>query len=934
MKKVDAKYRPIPFWSWNSELTEEGLTKQIEWMHSKGFGGFFMHARGGLTTPYLGEQWFKCVDASAKKAKELGMEPYAYDENGWPSGFVGGKLLEDIENHDRYLTYKIGEYDPESTVSYDISTPKLIKTNKGSNVLNVYMHYSFSTADVLNGEVVDKFIKLTHEEYKARDKYGIKGFFTDEPQFFRWATPYTKAIGELFKERYKEDIFEKIGLLFIEKEGYREFRYRYWKGMNELLCTNFGKKIYEWCEKNNYKFTGHYIEETTLAFQMSCCAGIMPLYEYQHIPGIDWLGRNIGNEISPKQLGSVASQLGKKQTLAEEFACAGWDVTPRELKHIAEYLSVNGVNLMCQHLLPFKENGQRKRDYPSHFSSVNPWVEDSMEEFNGYFSVLGEILSKSEDKCNVAIFHPIRSAYFNYKRELFDEGGAINEIESNFASICEWLASKGVHHHFIDETILAKHGKVEGNKLIVGNCAYDYIVFPLIYTMDKTSEAFLKEFINNGGKVLLSSNKPQYLEAEEYDYSYLKTNTTIEEIIASQDFKKEGGNDLRLTYRIDESGNPFIFIVNLGKEAQDTVISVKGYSSFKAYDILKDEYKIISNQLHFEQYESKILYFSNEKPNDEIHYPYIHIEGPYSIVEPVDNYLTIDELKYSFDGNRYSEKLPHMGILDLLIKQKYEGLLYLKYEFNIQEIPEECKMVIENHKRVKGVSINGIILNDYELIDDNEHRAYDIAKMIKEGNNEFIIFYDYWQSEKVYYALSDEATENLKNCLAFDSDIEPIYLKGKFGVSAAFKPGNNPNVYLGKNFIVVKQPKTIENLITDGFPFFAGNIHLRCNIEVDDPNKYIEFINRFHVLKVSINNKPYKHLMFDNKADVSEDLQKGINQVDIIFTASNHNLYGPFHTVEELDLAIGPYSFEKPGTWTNGKSSIYREEYAFIKTLF
>ena len=91
----DNKLRPVPFWSWNGELEPEKLVDQINWMHDNGIGGFFMHARGGLTTPYLGEKWFKCVEACLKRAKELNMEAYAYDENGWPSGFAGGKLLDD-----------------------------------------------------------------------------------------------------------------------------------------------------------------------------------------------------------------------------------------------------------------------------------------------------------------------------------------------------------------------------------------------------------------------------------------------------------------------------------------------------------------------------------------------------------------------------------------------------------------------------------------------------------------------------------------------------------------------------------------------------------------------------------------------------------------------------------------------------------------------
>ena len=102
-KNIPNKYKPFPFWSWNDELEEEELIKQIDWMHENGIGGFFMHARGGLTTPYLGEKWFKCVEACLKRAKELDMEAYAYDENGWPSGFAGGELLKDYEDKEVYL---------------------------------------------------------------------------------------------------------------------------------------------------------------------------------------------------------------------------------------------------------------------------------------------------------------------------------------------------------------------------------------------------------------------------------------------------------------------------------------------------------------------------------------------------------------------------------------------------------------------------------------------------------------------------------------------------------------------------------------------------------------------------------------------------------------------------------------------------------------
>ena len=51
------KYQSLPFWSWNAELEIDELKKQIRWMKDNGIGGFFMHARSGLITEYLSEDW-------------------------------------------------------------------------------------------------------------------------------------------------------------------------------------------------------------------------------------------------------------------------------------------------------------------------------------------------------------------------------------------------------------------------------------------------------------------------------------------------------------------------------------------------------------------------------------------------------------------------------------------------------------------------------------------------------------------------------------------------------------------------------------------------------------------------------------------------------------------------------------------------------------
>lgn len=54
IKETPINSRPIPFWSWNEKLDVAETAEQVRTMYKAGIGGFFMHARGGLQTEYMG----------------------------------------------------------------------------------------------------------------------------------------------------------------------------------------------------------------------------------------------------------------------------------------------------------------------------------------------------------------------------------------------------------------------------------------------------------------------------------------------------------------------------------------------------------------------------------------------------------------------------------------------------------------------------------------------------------------------------------------------------------------------------------------------------------------------------------------------------------------------------------------------------------------
>jgi hypothetical protein len=81
-----AAFRGVPFWSWNDDLDEARLMRQIGWLAEMGFGGFHIHVRTGLRLEYLGAAFLARVRACVEEAADRDLLAWLYDEDRWPSG--------------------------------------------------------------------------------------------------------------------------------------------------------------------------------------------------------------------------------------------------------------------------------------------------------------------------------------------------------------------------------------------------------------------------------------------------------------------------------------------------------------------------------------------------------------------------------------------------------------------------------------------------------------------------------------------------------------------------------------------------------------------------------------------------------------------------------------------------------------------------------
>ena len=99
------EYRAAPFWAWNCELDEDQLLREIEQLKRMGMGGFHMHVRTGMATPYLSDEFMQLIRACTDKAKKEKMLAYLYDEDRYASGPAGGFVTRDKQYRERYLLF-------------------------------------------------------------------------------------------------------------------------------------------------------------------------------------------------------------------------------------------------------------------------------------------------------------------------------------------------------------------------------------------------------------------------------------------------------------------------------------------------------------------------------------------------------------------------------------------------------------------------------------------------------------------------------------------------------------------------------------------------------------------------------------------------------------------------------------------------------------
>ncbi|MDG0792647.1 hypothetical protein OMP38_18500 [Cohnella ginsengisoli] len=315
------------------------------------------------------------------------------------------------------------------------------------------------------------------------------------------ALPWTTSIPERFIARYGYDLLDCLPQLYFPLEGCERVRIHFHDLVNDLFVESYTKILHEWCEQNGLKSTGHLMGGDPIL-------SYMRHFEYMQVPGIDHLALGSDQLLGLRQLDSAVCQFRKEGGLCETFGAAGQNLTMEDQKWVCNWLFLNSVTVLTPHLSSYSLRGSRKRDHPPNLFYQQPWWGDN-RLMADYQARVSYALSQGVRVKDVLVLHVQDSAFAAHTPLRPEAGGlAAKKLEK----VLRRLLEARYDFDLGDESILARHGSVEGAELAVGHGRYRCVVIPPVLTIRASTLTLLDAFMKGGGVVIYLGEPPAMVD--------------------------------------------------------------------------------------------------------------------------------------------------------------------------------------------------------------------------------------------------------------------------------------------------------------------------------------------------------------------------------------------------------------------------------------
>jgi len=972
-KNPPREYSTGPLWVWNDLLTDEQIRSTLRDLAKQKVKQVWVHPRPGLMTPYLSEAWFHLWKVALDEAKRLDMNVWIYDENSYPSGFAGGwvpELMPESRGRGLKLSEKTSppQWDTNLLGVYRLADDKFenvtAKVKAGETLPeatyllasevragNSPWHGDRCYVNLLSPGVTEKFLEVTMEPYRRNigDQFGkrVPGVFTDEPNIHSAGDlPWSEILVQEFQKRWGYNLLDHLPSLKREVGDWRKVRHNYFQVLNEQFIEHWSKPYHDYCETNHLEWTGHYWDH-----DWPHCVGVpdnMAMYAWHQRPAIDCLMNQFredthaqfGNLRMPRELASVANQLGLKRTLCEIYGAGGWDLRFEDMKRIGDWLSVLGVNTLNQHLDYVTIRGARKRDHPQSFSYHEPWW-DAYHVSAEYFARLSAALSQGEQINRILVLEPTTTAWMYQGKE-----SKLKELGDSFFKLLQALDAAQIEYDLGCEDVIVRHGSVADRQFRVGKRDYDVVVLPPhTENLDSRVADLGEQFLGAGGKVVCFGDAPSRLNGSPSSRVEKGVNepgwvtAKVEEAVSvlgqwnrNAEFQIQRAADDRgilFHMRRQVAGGQILFLVNTSIESPSSggiASTLKGIEKWDTYTGKAQPYSFstsasgISASFNLPPSGSLLLFLSEKgcKPAPVVSEvaKVLSPNGPPTVRRLEPNVLTLDYVDITAGGetktNIYfygagqfafqKNGMPRnpwdsaVQFKDELITKKFapDSGFTASYKFTVEgAVPKNLAIVIERPD-LYTITCNG--------------------QSVKARPG------DWWLDKafgKIPLATVAHAGENVVTIKASPftiyHELEPAYLLGDF----TLQPVEHGFV------IKADKPLALGSWKEQGHPFYSAGVAYRQNFNLGKPEgKYLVTLPQWlgSVAKVSVNGKLVGYIDAPPwECDVTKRIKRGENNLEVTVIGTLKNTLGPHHGNPGLGAAwpsafhVGPNPGPPPG---------------------
>ena len=983
------QYHSAPLWVWNDMLTDEQIVGTLRDLASQQVKQAFVHPRPGLMTPYLSPEWFRLWKVALEEAERLDMNIWIYDENSYPSGFAGG-LVPEAMPESRGKGLYLNEVKTAPSLDDNIVAVFQITGDTYQNITEMirkgqtfddgrYLVASIRLAptggwfagkyyvDLLKPGVTEKFIEVTMEKYRQNigEHFGkrVPGWFTDEPHLApAGGLHWSDNLPQLFQERWGYRLIDHLPQLARPVGDFKRVRHNYYCLLLEQFIDRWAKPCYEYCEKHNLEFTGHYWEH---GWPDAGHGGDnMAMYAWHQRPAIDTLMNQysedthaqFGNVRAVKELSSVANQFDRERTLCEAYGAGGWDLRFEDMKRIGDWLYVLGVNTLNEHLSYITIRGARKRDHPQSFSYHEPWWK-AYHVMAEYFARLSLIISQGKQVNRILVIEPTTTTWM-YQGDTIPKG-KLNEIGNQFQEMLLSLESAQVEYDIGCEDIIARQGSADGPLFIIGQRSYTTVVLPpATENLNKPTTDLLIAYAKAGGSVVCCGQAPFYVDgqpskqgtevAKHSSFKQVEPADVPQMLLAAS---KDGfaierdssDKGILFHHRRTLDDGEFLLLVNTSIDEPSAGLVKSAAEYIEKWNPATSEISIypfektnagVKARFELPPCGSLVLFLSKKsgqpKTEPKKTTRIIALQGELEISPIEDNVLTLDyvditaggEMKknvYFYKANQFAfqkngmERNPWDSAVqfrDELISKTFapDSGFEATYDFIIaQQVPEKLYIVIERPD-LYTITCNDkpVSANKGEWWLDKAFGKIDIAQAVKIGENSVTI----------------EASP-----FTIYHEIEPAYLLGKFtlketGSGFVIAGASDPGLELG-------------SWKEQGYPFYAAGVSYKQKLNVtSSAGQYLVELDKWYgsVAEVIINGKSAGYIAYKPwQCDVTDLIKQGTNTIEVVVIGTLKNTLGPHHVGKGLGSAWPGMFQQGPETGPPAGKDYHTVDYGLLE---